>query len=182
MQAAVKAVGTMMSKRPIVGNVIIYGTLYTGAEFLQQTVNNKVLIPANSTPKPYDTGTLARYGIMGTCIYPHILYHTYKFLDSKFVGNSLQVVLPKLLIDAVIITPMNLTIFYVGMSALEGKRDLLEEWRKKIIPTFLTASVFWIPAQLINFKFLPPQARVLFVGTCQVIWVSILCWFKRQEF
>lgn len=72
---AFRAVRMAVAKRPIVGNVIVYGLLYTGAEFFQQTINNKVMIPAGSTPKPYDTGTLARYGIMGTCVFPHTLYH-----------------------------------------------------------------------------------------------------------
>ncbi|XP_068211394.1 mpv17-like protein [Palaemon carinicauda] len=179
---AFRALRASVAKRPIVGNVVVYGTLYTGAEFFQQTMNNKIMIPKGSTPQPYDTGTLARYGVMGTCVFPHILYHAYKFLDSKFVGTAMKVVLPKIACDALIITPINLTIFYVGMSAMEGKEDLLDEWRNKIVPTFLTASVFWVPSALINFRFLPPQARVVFVGGCQIIWVSILCWFKRQEY
>ncbi|XP_047492324.1 mpv17-like protein [Penaeus chinensis] len=179
---ALRAVKNVVAKRPVVGNVITYGALYTGAEFFQQTFNNKIMIPADSPPVPYDTATLARYGFMGTCVFPHVLYHAYKFLDSKFVGKSLAVVLPKLAADALIVTPINLTLFYVGMSAMEGKEDLLDEWKKKILPTFLTASVFWVPASLINFRFLPPQARVIFVGSCQIVWVSILCWFKRQEF
>ncbi|KAK8375560.1 hypothetical protein O3P69_008405 [Scylla paramamosain] len=178
----VAAVRGFMARRPILGNMVVYGTLYSGAEFMQQTFNNKIMVPEGSPPKPYETDTLARYAFMGTCVFPHVLYHAYKFLDSKFVGKSLNVVLPKLAVDALIVTPINLTLFYVGMSALERKEDLLEEWRKKIIPTFVTASVFWVPASLINFRFLPPQARVVFVGSCQVIWVSILCWFKRQEF
>ncbi|MPC39328.1 mpv17-like protein isoform X2 [Portunus trituberculatus] len=178
----VAAVRGFMARRPILGNMVVYGTLYSGAEFMQQTFNNKIMVPEGSSPKPYETDTLARYAFMGTCVFPHVLYHAYKFLDSKFVGKSLSVVLPKLAADALIVTPINLTLFYVGMSALERKEDLLEEWRKKIIPTFVTASVFWVPASLINFRFLPPQARVVFVGSCQIVWVSILCWFKRQEF
>lgn len=178
----VAAVRGFMARRPILGNMVVYGSLYSGAEFMQQTFNNKINVPEGSSPKPYETDTLARYAFMGTCVFPHVLYHAYKFLDSKFVGKSLNVVLPKLAADALIVTPINLTLFYVGMSALERKEDLLEEWRKKIIPTFVTASVFWVPASLINFRFLPPQARVVFVGSCQIVWVSILCWFKRQEF
>lgn len=42
----------------------------------------------------------------------------YKFLDSKFVGKSLSVVLPKLAADALIVTPINLTLFYVGKSSV----------------------------------------------------------------
>ncbi|XP_045112871.1 uncharacterized protein LOC123505531 isoform X1 [Portunus trituberculatus] len=133
----VAAVRGFMARRPILGNMVVYGTLYSGAEFMQQTFNNKIMVPEGSSPKPYETDTLARYAFMGTCVFPHVLYHAYKFLDSKFVGKSLSVVLPKLAADALIVTPINLTLFYVGMSALERKEDLLEEWRKKIIPTFV---------------------------------------------
>ncbi|KAK4290118.1 hypothetical protein Pmani_036967 [Petrolisthes manimaculis] len=179
---AIKAVRSIIAKRPVVGNVIVYGSLYTGAEFMQQTFNNKIMVPEDSSPQPYDTGVLSRYAFMGTCVFPHTLYYAYKYLDSKFVGKAMKVVLPKLAADALVVTPINLTIFYVGMSILERKKDVLQEWKQKIIPTFVTASVFWVPASLINFRFLPPQARVIFVGSCQIIWVSILCWFKRQEY
>lgn len=44
----------------------------------------------------------------------YISVYRYKFLDSKFVGKSLRVVLPKLAVDALLVTPVNLTLFYVG--------------------------------------------------------------------
>lgn len=44
----------------------------------------------------------------------YISLYRYKFLDSKFVGKSLNVVLPKLAVDALLVTPVNLTLFYVG--------------------------------------------------------------------
>lgn len=46
------------------------------------------------------------------CIY----IFRYKFLDSKFVGKSLAAVIPKLAVDALVVTPINLTLFYVGKS------------------------------------------------------------------
>lgn len=178
MQALTRA----LKQRPILTNVCVYGTLYVGAELFQQVVNREFLTP-KTEPKPeLDTGTLARYGFMGTCVLPHTLYHAYKFLDAKFPGSSSPMALRKLAIDALIVTPINLTIFYVGMSALERKEDVFAEWKAKLAPTFLTASMFWVPANFVNFRMLPPHARVAFVGGCQIIWVSILCWFKRQNF
>lgn len=49
-------------------------------------------------------------------IITYISVYRYKFLDSKFVGKSLSVVLPKLAVDALLVTPVNLTLFYVGKS------------------------------------------------------------------
>ena len=39
---------------------------------------------------------------------------------------------------------------------------------------------FWVPAQLINFLFLPASVRVAFVGVCSFMWINILCWVKRE--
>lgn len=33
----------------------------------------------------------------------------------------------------------------------------------------------------INFFFLPPSMRVVFVGMCTFVWDNFLCWLKRKE-
>jgi hypothetical protein len=103
----------VFKKYPLVANCGVYGTLYVGAEFSQQTINKKFLVTFPSelfcvlllaltrapppkrvcvvhadfctnvsflqapSPEPYDQGTLARYGVVGTFIYPTILYNWY---------------------------------------------------------------------------------------------------------
>lgn len=67
------------------------------------------------------------------------------------------------------------------MSLLEGKKDLFEECKQKFIPTFKTSCVFWMPAQAINFMLVPQAARVTYVGLCSFIWISMLCWIKRND-
>jgi uncharacterized membrane protein YqaE (UPF0057 family) len=42
--------------------------------------------------------------------------------------------------------------------------------------------MFWLPAQTLNFVFVPPVARVVYVGTCASIWVNILACTKRQPY
>ncbi|KAF2359844.1 Mpv17/PMP22 [Trinorchestia longiramus] len=179
-----QALAGALKRSPVLTNTIVYGTLYVSAEFGQQMFSrytSEELKPGEQHP-PIDTGALARFGVMGTCVLPHTLYQAYKRLDAWYPGNSGPMALRKLAIDAFIITPFNLTLFYIGMSAMERKEDLLAEWKAKLIPTFITASCFWVPANFLNFKVLPPHMRVVFVGGCQIIWVSILCWFKKQEF
>ena len=38
-----------------------------------------------------------------------------------------------------------------------------------------------MPAQALNFVFLPPSMRVVWVAACSFLWVNILCRFKRQS-
>lgn len=67
------------------------------------------------------------------------------------------------------------------MSIMEGAADPLAECKEKFVPTFARSCLFWLPAQTINFVFIPPQFRVVYVGTCSLIWANILCWVKRQD-
>ncbi|RXG65469.1 Mpv17-like protein [Armadillidium vulgare] len=119
-----QAIGRAFKKHPIIGNVIIYGSLYTGSEAFQQFMTKKVLIPEGEEPQPLDKGIITRYAIMVHASFL-ILYtmRNYKYLDSKFVGPSLPMALRKLAIDALVITPVNLTIFYTGRKCVLGSRQ-----------------------------------------------------------
>ena len=39
--------------------------------------------------------------------------------------------------------------------------------------------MFWLPAQALNFLLIPQHLRVVYVGTCSLLWVNILCIIKR---
>ncbi|XP_050532233.1 mpv17-like protein [Daktulosphaira vitifoliae] len=168
-------------KYPMLANSTVYGTMCVGAELSQQIITKRIL---NKTepPKPIDKEVLGRYAVIGTLISPNILYFWYKWLDKAFVGTAPKIIVKKMLLDQFLMTPPLYVIFYVSMSLMEGKKDLLEECRQKFIPTFKTSCVFWLPAQAINFLMVPPPARVIYVGTCSFIWINMLCWIKRNDY
>lgn len=64
---------------------------------------------------------------------------------------------------------------------MEGN-PAFKECKEKFVPTYARSCLFWLPAQTLNFYYIPPQFRVVFVGTCAFAWVNILCWVKRQDF
>lgn len=127
----------------------------------------------------------------------------YKWLDKTLPGTSKTIIIKKLGLDQFGLTPVLLVIFFtgmfcyhlryylklncfsdyfVGMSIMERKTDVLEECREKFLPTFARSCLFWLPAQSMNFLFIPPRFRVIYVGTCSFVWVNILCWVKRQNY
>ncbi|XP_046993725.1 mpv17-like protein [Schistocerca americana] len=165
---------------PVLANSLVYGTLYTGAEFSQQTITHKIL--EKGEPRPYDLRSIGHYGVLGLGFYPQVYYYWYRWLDRRFVGTAAATVLKKMLLDQFVLTPPLLVAFYVSMSLMERKKDLFEECRNKLVPTFKTSCLFWMPAQLVNFMWVPPAARVIYVGSCALVWVNILCWFKRQDY
>lgn len=71
--------------------------------------------------------------------------------------------------------------FHTGMAIMERQDDTFAELKEKFVPTFARSCLFWLPAQTINFYWVPPRFRVIYVGTCSLIWANILCWVKRQN-
>ncbi|XP_017053040.1 mpv17-like protein isoform X2 [Drosophila ficusphila] len=104
----------------------------------------------------------------------------YKWLDRVLPGTAKIVIVKKLVLDQFVLTPYLLTVFYAGMSIMEGSEDTFLELREKFVPTFVRSCIFWLPAQALNFSLVAPRFRVIYMGVCGLIWVNILCWTKRQ--
>lgn len=127
-------------------------------------------------------------------------------MDKTLPGTTGKIIVKKLILDQFLLTPTLLVLFFTGskniilfkfncyiiyificifspgMSIMERSSDPLEECKQKFLPTFARSCMFWLPAQSLNFLYIPPRFRVIYVGTCSFIWVNILCWVKRQDF
>ncbi|XP_066546010.1 LOW QUALITY PROTEIN: mpv17-like protein [Amia ocellicauda] len=60
-------------------------------------------------------------------------------LERRFPGRSAGAVTRKLQLDQTAAT----SVFYVGMSFLEGKEDILQDWREKFLNTYKTGLMYW---------------------------------------
>ena len=86
------------------------------------------------------------------------------------------------MIDFVATMPLIIVIFYTGMSAMEGRKDVFKELKEKFWPTLKTSCEFWMPVQALNFAFVPNIFRVVYIGSMSFIWVNLLCLLKRDNF
>uniref|UniRef100_A0A669EU76 MPV17 mitochondrial inner membrane protein like n=1 Tax=Oreochromis niloticus TaxID=8128 RepID=A0A669EU76_ORENI len=102
-----------------------------------------------------------------------------RFLERRFPGNSIGMVMRKLFLDQTTAAPLATSVFYTGVSFLEGKEDILEDWREKFLNTYKTGLMFWPFMQFLNFALVPLYVRTTFTGCCAFIWATFLC-FSRQ--
>ncbi|XP_077980217.1 mpv17-like protein [Glandiceps talaboti] len=156
---------------PVVRNAVFLGTAYSVSEVTQQAFIGE----------GYDFGKVQRFGIWGLCFNGPFLFGWYKLLDGYLHGSTLRIVGTKMCLDQFLITPICIVGFYTAMSAMEGKSDIFAEAKQKSFPTFLASLAFWVPAQAINFKLVPPTFRVVYIGTVSFMWANILCYLKRQD-
>ncbi|KAH8404498.1 hypothetical protein KR222_008465 [Zaprionus bogoriensis] len=173
------AAAHLFKRYPFATNCSIYGALYMGAELTQQIVKRAMQAPEEK--KPIDFVVIRRFALMGTAIYGPTLYAWYKWLDGTFPGTARRTILKKLVLDQFVLTPICLTLFYTGMSIMEGSDDIFAELREKYAATFLRSCCFWLPAQTLNFSFVAPRFRIIYMGLCGVGWIHILCYLKRQN-
>ena len=71
--------------------------------------------------------------MIGTLVFPVILFHWYRWLDARFVGAAAKTILQKLFLDQFVISPPILATFYVLMSVMERRDDILLECRYTVL-------------------------------------------------
>merc|ERR1711976_1012067 len=99
----------------------------------QQTILRKVL---PEKKEDYDFTLISRYGVLGTAVFPPILFYWYKWLDGRFVGTAVKTIATKVVFDQAVSAPIILGLFYIGMSLMEGRPDIFQELREKFMETF----------------------------------------------
>ncbi|XP_035899547.1 mpv17-like protein 2 [Anopheles stephensi] len=91
----------------------------------------------------------------------------YNFMDRRFPGRTIGLVLKKVLIDQTVASPIVIFLFFATLAVL--KRSSWEETRREVREKFIrlyTAEwIVWPPAQIVNFYFLPTKYRVLYDNT-----------------
>lgn len=96
-----------------------------------------------------------------------VCHHWYVWLDKTIPGRTLSVVMKKLIVDQLILSPVYISVFFVTVGILE--RSSIAEMGKEIWEKgtrIYTAEWFiWPPAQIFNFAFLPTRYRVLYDNT-----------------
>lgn len=176
----VKRFRNMLNSNPLATNCIVFGSLSGLAEFSQQTWLYKVF-PPEEEKKSYDLAAIGRYVFVGCAVFAPILTAWYRWLDRRLPGTTPIVVLQKVVLDIVILDIPYYAAFYAIMNTLEGKSlaHCWQEMKAKLLETVIYSIVLWTPAQVINFKYLPPRARVIFIALVTFLEMNVLAMMKR---
>ncbi|XP_068607055.1 mpv17-like protein [Brachionichthys hirsutus] len=156
---------------PWATNVTLYGCLFAGGDFVYQWFARREQIDWTQT---------RNVAVIAFSFHGNFSFFWMRFLERSFPGNSAGMVLRKVLLDQTTAAPVATSVFYTGVSFLEGKDDITEDWREKFLNTYKTGLMFWPFVQIVNFALVPPYTRTIFTGCCAFIWATFLC-FSRQS-
>ncbi|XP_064618149.1 mpv17-like protein [Liolophura sinensis] len=154
---------------PMIGNMLICGTMYGSGDLSQQTIRKC---------EKYDFRSTARVAAVACVFFGPIYFKWYKFLDKLIKGKTPKDIVFKVILDQAVVAPPCICIFYIATSILEGREDKFAELKEKGLKTFVTGTLYWPIVQSINFFLLPTHYRAAYVSLCSFIWTNILCSIK----
>jgi len=182
--------GLYKGRYPLLANTLRGSALFMAGDAITQhgeIIYNKrqstsTIISQTHQEVKFDWDRLGRLGITGIIEGP-LLYIFYKRLDAALPGRSKRTIVKKLAADLFIGGPIFNITFFMSMSLLEGKtlRDSWVELVKKFPTVFLTECLYWPPCQFLNFYYVAPAYRVLYVNVVAVLWNIFLSHMKHYD-
>ncbi|XP_034044197.1 mpv17-like protein [Thalassophryne amazonica] len=149
---------------PWLTNVTLYGCLFAGGDLVYQSFSGK-----DGT----DWRHTRNVAVVGFSFHGNFSFFWMRFLERRFPGNSAGMLIRKLILDQTAAAPLATSVFYTGVSFLEGKEDVMKDWREKFFNTYKTGLMFWPFMQFLNFA-------LSFTGCCAFVWATFLCFSHRS--
>jgi hypothetical protein len=123
-----------------------------------------------------------KFTAIGGVLVAPALHYWYGFLMTKIPGVSMSAVLKRLSFDQLIFAPILLPSFFSAVLLLEGTPEKIpQKLRDDWFSTVMANYAVWVPAQFVNFRFVPAVSQVLFANVVGFFWniyLSYSCYNK----
>lgn len=166
----------LLEAQPLLTKALTSLTGFTAGDVLAQKF-------VEEKGKPYDIMRTVRLGSFGFLVHGTTGHYFYGMLDSKLPGTKPITVATKVAIDQTIWNPIFGVMFFGYLSLMEGKSwtDYTNKLKADLKTAVMGSWAVWVPAHTINFAFVPPQQRLLYINTIQIGYNVFLSFLGNKE-
>lgn len=136
--------------------------------------------PRNFEPDWYRTG---RFGILGFFLVAPVVHLWYARLTKFVPGTNVGAVIKRTAVDQLCFAPLFLPTFMMNLMMLEGRpyAEAFPKLQKDLPGALVTNWCLWVPAMLVNFRFVPLKYQVLYSNMVGFVWNTYLSWKTQEE-
>lgn len=116
---------------------------------------------------PLNYNRLIKMASFGFLIHGTTGHYFYQFLDKLLSGTAPYIVASKVAIDQICWAPIFMVMFFSYMCLFDGT-PLLPKIKQDVKVAVTGSWMTWVPAHTINFAFIPPSQRLLYINSIQI--------------
>ncbi|KAJ4481292.1 hypothetical protein J3R30DRAFT_3867278 [Lentinula aciculospora] len=186
MASVLRLYSAAFARRPMATQSATSAVIFGAGDFIaQQLVDKRGL-------QNHDFARTARFIFYGSCLFGPVLTKWHQFINRRPFTNPLRAVIYKVTLDQFIAAPcryshrvfevITVPMFFGSMSILEGRPgEAIPRIRNSYVSTLTRGWCLFIPAQVINFAFIPVSMRILFFSTVALCWNTYLSFFNAKQ-
>lgn len=161
-----KRYNRLLVSHPIPTKVTTAGIIAVAADLVCQT--SFPVKPLQEQQQAIDWKRTLQFTAI-SILFPPLCHHWYALLSVRIVGQTLTAACQRMALDQMLFAPPCLALFFTLSSLLQG-HSVVHKLEEDFLPTMVSNYTLWVPAQVINFRFVPVPLRVLWANAVGFFW------------
>eukprot|EP00928_Gymnodinium_smaydae_P046990 TRINITY_DN31333_c0_g1_i1.p1 TRINITY_DN31333_c0_g1~~TRINITY_DN31333_c0_g1_i1.p1 ORF type:complete len:282 (-),score=31.63 TRINITY_DN31333_c0_g1_i1:205-1050(-) len=160
-----------LSRAPLLTKILTGSSLAAAGDIVAQTIERRDAI---------DLQRLLTFGSVGIWWTGAFQHYWLNFLARHFVGSSPRVVATKVALNQLIVHPF---IYFPAFFLWNGKvyggksvEEISSKFQAEAPSCILHMWCLWIPANVVQFHYIPVPMQVLYISVVNFVWNTMLSW------
>lgn len=175
---------SMFKKYLLTTNIVSSGILMSIGDALSQYVEQKHMVKQVEVQQKFhfDWSRNGKMFVVGALQGP-MHHYFYGWLDARYVGTSLKNTSVKILYDQLVMSPACIVMFFysAGWMHQQTNDECTQELKSKFLTVYVADWMIWPFAQFINFYYLQPKYRVIYVNFITMAYNVFLSYVKHTD-